>query len=85
MRLDVGEGFLELGLVLSSLYFLSKRRLFPHFGAIAALAGIVAGLFGVRYLDHDLAQSVDALGASCGFCRCSDQSVAAHRKSTRPA
>src|SRR5690348_16344680 len=27
LRLDMGEGFLELGLVLSSLYFLSKQRL----------------------------------------------------------
>ena len=29
LLLDIGEGFLELGLVLSSLYFLSKRRFFP--------------------------------------------------------
>lgn len=40
--LDLSEGFLELGLVLSSLYFLAKRRFFPVFGAIAALVG--AGL-----------------------------------------
>jgi hypothetical protein len=39
LRLDMGEGFLELGLVLSSLYFLSKKRLFPIFGGIAALVG----------------------------------------------
>jgi len=44
--LDVGEGLLELGLVLSSLYFLSKRRFFPLFGAIAALSGIVVGVAG---------------------------------------
>jgi Domain of unknown function (DUF4337) len=44
--LDVGEGLLELGLVLSSLYFLSKRRFFPLFGAIAALAGIAVGVAG---------------------------------------
>jgi hypothetical protein len=44
--LDVGEGLLELGLVLSSLYFLSKRRFFPLFGAIAALSGIVVGIAG---------------------------------------
>jgi len=37
--LDLSEGFLELGLVLSSLYFLAKRRFFPVFGAIAALVG----------------------------------------------
>jgi hypothetical protein len=40
--LDLSEGFLELGLVLSSLYFLAKRRFFPLFGAVCALAG--AGL-----------------------------------------
>lgn len=38
--LDLSEGFLELGLVLSSLYFLAKRRFFPIFGGIAALAGV---------------------------------------------
>src|ERR1700683_3618481 len=41
--LDVGEGLLELGLVLSSLYFLSTRRFFPLFGAVAGLAGTVVG------------------------------------------
>jgi len=44
LRLDLGEGFLELGLVLSSLYFLSKRRLFPAIGAVAAVTGIVFGV-----------------------------------------
>jgi hypothetical protein len=44
--LDVGEGLLELGLVLSSLYFLSKRRFFPLLGAIAAIAGTVVGVVG---------------------------------------
>ena len=43
LRLDLGEGLLELGLVLSSLYFLSKNRLFPLIGVIAAaLGGVVA-------------------------------------------
>jgi hypothetical protein len=44
LRLDMGEGFLELGLVLSSLYFLSKKRLFPIFGGIAAVIGMALGL-----------------------------------------
>ncbi len=39
LRLDVGEGFLELGLVLCSLYFLSKRKFFPALGGVAALLG----------------------------------------------
>jgi hypothetical protein len=44
--LDVAEGFLELGLVLSSLYFLSKRRFFPILGGIAALTGMASGAVG---------------------------------------
>jgi len=46
LRLDMGEGFLELGLVLSSLYFLSKRRFFPYFGGLAALIGTALGIAG---------------------------------------
>jgi hypothetical protein len=45
-RLDLGEGFLELGLVLSSLYFLSKRRFFPVLGGVAAMIGVVLGIAG---------------------------------------
>jgi hypothetical protein len=45
--LDMGEGFLELGLVLSSLYFLSKRRFFPVFGGIAAVIGLALGIMGL--------------------------------------
>ena len=44
--LDLGEGFLELGLVLSSLYFLSKRKFFPIFGVTAAVIGTVLGVLG---------------------------------------
>jgi hypothetical protein len=46
VRLDLGEGFLELGLVLSSLYFLSKRKFFPVLGATAAVIGTVLGILG---------------------------------------
>lgn len=46
LRLDMSEGFLELGLVLSSLYFLSKRRLFPALGGIAAAIGVGFGVAG---------------------------------------
>jgi hypothetical protein len=45
-RFDLGEGFLELGLVLSSLYFLSKRRFFPVLGGAAAVTGVVLGVAG---------------------------------------
>jgi hypothetical protein len=46
IRLDLGEGFLELGLVLTSLYFLSKRRFFPVLGVTAAIIGTVFGVVG---------------------------------------
>ena len=44
VRLDIGEGLLELGMVLSSLYFLSKNRLFPLVGGVAAIAGTVSAV-----------------------------------------
>jgi hypothetical protein len=47
LRFDLGEGFLELGLVLSSLYFLSRKPLFPAVGGVAALAGTVLGVLGM--------------------------------------
>jgi Domain of unknown function (DUF4337) len=43
LRLDLGEGLLELGLVLSSLYFLARKKLFPAAGAIAAILGLALG------------------------------------------
>jgi hypothetical protein len=46
-RFDLGEGFLELGLVLSSLYFLSKRRFFPVLGGISATIGTALGIAGL--------------------------------------
>jgi Domain of unknown function (DUF4337) len=42
--LDFGEGLLELGMVLSSLYFLSKNRLFPMVGGVAAAIGTACGI-----------------------------------------
>ena len=44
LRFDLGEGLLELGMVLSSLYFLSKRKFFPILGGIAAILGTGFGL-----------------------------------------
>ncbi|HEX3836954.1 MAG TPA: DUF4337 family protein [Steroidobacteraceae bacterium] len=41
LRLDLGEGLLELGLVLTSLYFLARKRLFPIIGILAAAAGAI--------------------------------------------
>ncbi len=44
LRFDLGEGFLELGLVLSSLYFLGRQRVFPLVGGAAALIGLGTAL-----------------------------------------
>jgi hypothetical protein len=48
LRYDFGEGLLEIALVLSSLYFISRKMLFPVIGIIAGIAGVamaVTGLF----------------------------------------
>jgi hypothetical protein len=39
LRFDYGEGLLEIALVLSSLYFISKKKMFPAMGILAGLAG----------------------------------------------
>ena len=46
LRFDIGEGLLELGLVLCSLYFLARNNFFPIFGLIASAAGMVMGIAG---------------------------------------
>ena len=43
---DIGEGLLELGLVLCSLYFLARKVFFPVFGVLASLAGTILGVMG---------------------------------------
>ena len=47
LRFDLGEGMLEIGLVLTSLYFIARRQMFPVVGLIAAVTGIVFGLSGL--------------------------------------
>lgn len=47
LRFDIGEGFLELGLVLCSLYFLARKNFFPLFGALAGVAGTAMGIWGL--------------------------------------
>ena len=39
LRYDVGEGWLEIGLVLSSLYFISRKKMFPVLGIVAGVTG----------------------------------------------
>jgi uncharacterized protein DUF4337 len=46
LRYDIGEGLLEIALVLSSLYFISHKKLFPAVGVIAGLAGLVIAITG---------------------------------------
>jgi hypothetical protein len=46
LRFDIGEGLLELGLVLCSLYFLARKSFFPIFGLLAGFAGTVMGAWG---------------------------------------
>jgi hypothetical protein len=44
---DIGEGLLEISLVLTSLYFIARKMLFPVVGVIAGLAGIIAAAAGL--------------------------------------
>jgi hypothetical protein len=47
LRYDLGEGLLEIALVLSSLYFISRKRLFPVIGIVAGVAGAVIAITGL--------------------------------------
>lgn len=44
---DLGEGLLEIGLVLTSLYFIARKMLFPAVGVIAGIAGVIAAVSGL--------------------------------------
>lgn len=46
LHYDFGEGLLEIALVLTSLYFISRKMLFPAIGIIAGLAGVIVALAG---------------------------------------
>lgn len=46
LRFDIGEGLLELGLVLCSLYFLARKAFFPVFGVLSSIAGVAMGVAG---------------------------------------
>jgi hypothetical protein len=46
LRFDFGEGLLEIGLVLTSLYFIARSKLFPVVGIVSALVGIVLTVSG---------------------------------------
>ena len=46
LRYDIGEGLLEIGLVLSSLFFISHKKMFPVMGVIAGIAGVLISATG---------------------------------------
>ena len=39
LRYDLGEGLLEMGLVLASMFFIAKRNIFPVMSMISGIAG----------------------------------------------
>jgi hypothetical protein len=43
---DIGEGFLELGLVLCSLFFLARNNLFPILGVLSSSLGAALAVWG---------------------------------------
>jgi hypothetical protein len=47
LRYDFGEGLLEIGLVLTSLYFISRKTMFPIMGVLAGLAGVGIAVTGL--------------------------------------
>jgi hypothetical protein len=47
LRYDLGEGMLEIGLVLTSLYFIARRQMFPILGVIAAIIGTAIAATGL--------------------------------------
>jgi hypothetical protein len=47
LRYDVGEGLLEIGLVLTSLYFISRKKMFPVMGVLSGLAGAGIAITGL--------------------------------------
>ena len=43
---DLAEGLFEMAMILSSLYFITKKKFFPIMGFVMGLAGLVVGLWG---------------------------------------
>ncbi len=43
---DFGEGLLEIGLVLTSLYFIARSKIFPVVGITAGVVGVVVAVLG---------------------------------------
>jgi Domain of unknown function (DUF4337) len=47
LRFDYGEGLLEIALVVTSLYFISRKGMFPVMGIIAGIAGVAIAASGL--------------------------------------
>jgi hypothetical protein len=47
LRYDLGEGLLEIAVVLSSIYFIARRRIFPLVGGICGVLGCGLAVTGV--------------------------------------
>ncbi len=47
LHYDLGEGLLEIALVLSSLYFIARKMLFPWISVVAGLAGLIVAITGL--------------------------------------
>jgi len=47
LRYDLGEGMLEIGVVMASLYFIARKKLFPVISLLFGIVGIVVAISGV--------------------------------------
>ena len=47
LRFDLGEGLLEIGLVLTSMYFVSRKMMFPVMGVLSGVGGVAIALAGL--------------------------------------
>jgi len=47
LRFDIGEGLLEIGVVLASLYFIARKKLFPVVSLTFGILGSVIAISGV--------------------------------------
>lgn len=43
---DLAEGLFEIGVILTTMYFIARRRLFPNIGLLMGIAGLVVGILG---------------------------------------
>jgi hypothetical protein len=46
-RFDLGEALLEIGLVITSVTLLTRKRIYWFVGLVSSVAGIVAGALGL--------------------------------------